>query len=102
MERAESAKRRLNERSRRSDRPLRSDRNHDVQLNKEQATSQTNLTDSDIKYAKYSRLDVENDRVELLSAVDYDPEPLTRTGYSGTGFGRSTSVKPPQNIFDDI
>ena len=71
-------------------------------MNKEQATSQTNLTDSDIKYIKYSKLDVENDRVELLSATDYDPEPLTRTGYgAGSSFGRSTT-RPPQNIFDDI
>jgi len=107
-ERGESAKRRINERKVYRDREL------NIGLQRDQATSQTNLTD-DIKVVKYSRYDTGNDRVELLGAVDYDPnavasssdyqrEPYNRDSYNRdtfTGYGTSPT-KPPKNLFDDI
>lgn len=109
QERGESAKRRSTERKVYRDREL------NLGLQRDQATSQTNLTD-DIKVIKYSRFDTGNDRVELLGAVDYDPntaassssdyqrEPYNRDSYSRdtyTGYGTSPT-KPPKNLFDDI
>ena len=84
------------------------DRELSLGLKRDQATSQTNLTGDDIKVVKYSRFDHDNDRVELLSAADYDPnaastsesnrEPYNRD-YSGLG---RSPTKPPKNLFDDI
>ncbi|EDO45173.1 predicted protein [Nematostella vectensis] len=68
-ERAEAAKSRLSDR--RKDRSSSS-------LSRDHATSQTNLTGSDVKVVKYSRFDNEG------------------------GFGRSPTTKPPKNLFDDI
>ena len=68
------------------------------------ATSSTNLA-SDGQYVKYSRFDTESDRVELLSATDYDPNgSLSSSSYSATpsGYGRSSSSRVPKNIFDDL
>ncbi|XP_031558370.1 G-protein coupled receptor-associated protein LMBRD2-like [Actinia tenebrosa] len=106
-ERAESAKRRLHDRHTDRDRELHRG------ISRDQATSQTNLTGDDVKVVKYSRFDQENDRIELLSAADYDPDAST-SGYnrdsykrdsynreSSSGFGWSPK-KVPKNLFDDI
>ncbi|XP_032243067.2 G-protein coupled receptor-associated protein LMBRD2 [Nematostella vectensis] len=91
-ERAEAAKSRLSDR--RKDRSSSS-------LSRDHATSQTNLTGSDVKVVKYSRFDNEDDRVELLSETDYDAE-TSRYNRAVGGFGRSPTTKPPKNLFDDI
>ena len=52
---------------------------------------------------KYSRFDPESDRVELLSAADYDPNGLSSSySASSSGYGRSSSSRAPKNIFDDL
>lgn len=89
-ERAETAKRKL-ERSRKQEQEGRG------LLNKNESTSSTNLTGSDVKYTKYSRFDTETDRVELLSAADYDPDLSDRNSGWSRGGGR-----PPKNLFDDV
>ena len=93
-ERAESAKRKLS--SRKAEREGRG-----LSIN-DNATSLTNLTSSDGKYAKYSRFDTEGDRVELLSAADYDANSLSSSYNTTSGYGISPSSRAPKNIFDDL
>jgi len=93
-ERAESAKRKLS--SRKAEREGRG-----LSIN-DNATSLTNLTSSDGKYAKYSRFDTEGDRVELLSAADYDVNSLSSSYNTTSGYGISPSSRAPKNIFDDL
>ena len=67
------------------------------------ATPSTNLTASDgNKYAKYSRFDTESDRVELLSATDYDANSLSSSYNATSGYGQSSTSRAPKNIFDDL
>lgn len=93
-ERAESAKRKLS--GRKAEREGRG-----LSIN-DNATSLTNLTGSDGKYAKYSRFDTESDRVELLSAADYDANSLSSSYNATSGYGISSSSRAPKNIFDDL
>ena len=65
------------------------------------ATSSTNLA-SDGQFAKYSRFDSDSDRVELLSAADYDPNGPSNYSATSSGYGRSSSSRAPRNIFDDL
>jgi len=89
-ERAESAKKKLS--ARRAERLSSNDN----------ATSSTSLA-SDGQHVKYSRFDPESDRVELLSAADYDPNGLSSSySASSSGYGRSSSGRAPKNIFDDL
>ena len=92
-ERAESAKRKLTRKSDREGRGL---------SNKDHATSSTNLTASDGSYARYSRFEPESDRVELLSAADYDINSSGSSYGGASGYGISSSSRAPKNIFDDL
>ena len=66
------------------------------------ATSSTNLA-SEGQYVKYSRFNTDSDRVELLSAADYDDNSLSSSyNASSSGFGRSSLSRAPKNIFDDL
>lgn len=71
------------------------------------------MTGDDVKVVKYSRFDQESDRIELLSAADYDPNASTsgynRDSYNRDSYNRDASSgfgwspkKPPKNLFDDI
>lgn len=93
-ERAESTKKKLS--TRRAERESRRISDNDL------ATSSTNLA-SEGKYVKYSRFDTDSDRVELLSATDYDANSLSSSyNASSSGFGRPSSSRAPKNIFDDL
>lgn len=92
-ERAESAKRKLTRKSDHEGRGL---------SNKDHATSSTNLTASDGNYARYSRFEPESDRVELLSAADYDINSSGSSYGGASGYGISSSSRAPKNIFDDL
>lgn len=93
-ERAESAKKKLT--TRRAERDGRRISDNDL------ATSSTNLA-SEGKYVKYSRFNTDSDRVELLSATDYDDNSLPSSyNASSSGFGRSSLSRAPKNIFDDL
>lgn len=93
-ERAETAKKKLSTRRTEHEGRRLSDNNH--------ATSSTNLA-SDGQYVKYSRFDTDSDRVELLSATDYDPNgPSSSYSATPSGYGRSSSSRAPKNIFDDL
>lgn len=93
-ERAESTKKKLS--ARRADRG-----GHLVSDKEMHATSSTNLA-SDGQFAKYSRFDSDSDRVELLSAADYDPNGPSNYSATSSGYGRSSSSRAPRNIFDDL
>ena len=52
---------------------------------------------------KYSRFNTDSDRVELLSATDYDDNSLPSSyNASSSGFGQSSLSRAPKNIFDDL